>query len=173
MKLLPFLACLLAAPATALTPPFPCTDLTEANMVTTDVDVLGGYDAKSGVIVEAYRNKVVEQKGAYNSLPPPVPALESFSGTRVTHCASGRILAVRDVWSSDVRAALAATEFLRDKLKAGQKVSFGEVKAAVTAVYGKPIELRETAQTCGCNNYFDELRPKSQTPYGQRKDVGY
>jgi hypothetical protein len=31
--------------------------------------------------------------------------------------------------------------------------------------------MRETAQTCGCNALYDDLRPEGQTPFGQRADV--
>lgn len=164
--------CLLSAPAGALTPLPPCSSVSEANMWIGIPDILGDWEAQSGVVVESYYNKTAPKDTVYTPLPAPVKALENFSGMRVTHCASGKIMAVRDISGEQAVTALAATEFLRDKLKAHQKISYGDVKKAVVALYGKPIELMETAQTCGCANYFDGMRPASQIPFDKRTDVG-
>ena len=168
------LAALCLAPVTAgaMAPPLPCDNVSEANMLVKNVAFIGEWDAQTGVVIEGYANKTHVVDTVYRNMPAPVPALEDFRGTRITFCDSGRILAVRGVEEDSALTALSATEFLRDKLKANQKISYGDVKSAVTAVYGRPIELKETAQTCACSAFFDEMRPRTQTRFGDRTDVG-
>ncbi|MCB1342035.1 MAG: hypothetical protein KDK24_13415 [Pseudooceanicola sp.] len=164
--------CLVPLQGGAMVPPPPCDNVSEANMWIRDPTFFGDWDAQTGVVIEGYSNKTHVVDTVYRNMPAPVPALQGFIGTRITFCDSGRILAVRDVDPDEAFPALSATEFLRDKLKANRKISYGDVMAAVTAVYGRPVELKETAQTCGCAAYFDDMRPKSQTPFPERQDVG-
>ena len=164
---------LMPLPVAGMTPPLPCEGAREANMGVHDPIFLGEYESHSGVVVETYFNVIVPKGTGYEALPPPVPALQDFHGTRITHCATGRILALRDVNHRDAATAIAATEFLRDRLKKAQTISYSDLRKAVVALYGKPLEMRETAQTCGCDAYFDTLGPAGQTPFASRKDAKY
>ncbi len=136
-----------------------------------DVQILGGYDALSGVIVESYWNKVEAKGGVYTARPAPVHELDDFRGVRVTICATGEFLAIRDVDPVEVSSALAATEFLRGAIKAGKQVNARQVQKAAKAVYGPVIHLRETEETCGCNIYFPDLRPAGMTAFEARTDI--
>lgn len=165
------MAALAALPAQALTPPLPCEG-TESGMSTYELSVLDP-DWKTGVVLERYQvGSAPGEDGVYRDLPGPIGALEGFYGVRITHCASGIFHAVRtDQRPATVAAALAATEFLRAKVKAGQPVGRGELAQAVRAVYGTQTRLRETEETCGCSVAFPGLRPKGMTPYGERTDT--
>jgi stage V sporulation protein SpoVS len=165
-------AALAALPAHALPPPLPCEG-TEAGMMTFELTVLDPEHAKSGVVIENYlAGSAPGPDGVYVDLPGPVGALDGFNGVRITHCASGIFHAVTtDQRPGTVAAALAATEFLRAKVKAGQSVGRNELAQAVRAVYGKQTRLRETEETCGCSVSFPELRPKGMKPYGERTDT--
>ncbi|MCU0829771.1 MAG: hypothetical protein MUE52_20925 [Tabrizicola sp.] len=126
----------------------------------------------SGVIVEHYQARdELTSSGAYRSTAP-VAALEGFDGIRVIHCATGRFFAIRIEQSSGAAAAaLAATEFLRGDVRNGKAIGVRALAQAVRAVYGEVLELRETAETCGCNQYFSEMRPKGMTAFGDRTDT--
>ena len=151
------LATLVGTAAQALTPLPPC-EIEEGGMKVYGVTGLG--DGGSGVVVEAYTNIVRLVDTVYTPQPGPVPALNGFSGVRAVHCASGQFVAFDDVGEPYLAAqTLAATEFLRSKVQAGKPVTFGDLKRAVTAVYGKPISLRETEETCSCATYYPGLWP--------------
>ena len=151
------LSTLAGTAAHALTPLPPC-ELEEGGMNVYGVTGLG--DGGSGVVVEAYTNTVRLVGTVYEPQPGPVPALNGFSGVRAVHCASGQFVAFDDVGDPYVSAqTLAATELLRAKVQAGKAVTFGDLKRAVTAVYGKPITLRETEETCSCGTYYPGLWP--------------
>jgi hypothetical protein len=122
-------------------------------------------------LAEAYGNARVLENGVEVSRPPPVPELEGFQGTRIMSCATGEFLALNRQGLNDVVTAMTATEFLRDKVRAGEPVAFSELRQAAEALYGPVLVLRETGQTCACEAYFDELRPAGQTPYEERTDV--
>jgi hypothetical protein len=168
------LSMLTGTAAQALTPLPPCVGM-EAGMNTYDLYPLDPDTNASGVTIEAYQ---VETKpddspeGVYRDQPAPVAALNGFYGIRVTHCASGVFHAI-DTRNgpTEVSAALGATEFLRSKVKAGKPVSRGDLAAAVRAVYGKQIQLRETEETCGCSVFFPDLKPKGMTPFENRTDT--
>lgn len=164
-------AALAALPAHALTPPLPCEG-TEAGMTTYELTALDP-DWKSGVVIERYQvGSAPGPDGVYADRPGPIGALEGFYGVRITHCGSGIFHAVKtDQRPGTVAAALAATEFLRAKVKAGQTVGRGELAQAVRAVYGMQTRLRETEETCGCSVSFPELRPRGMKPYGERTDT--
>jgi stage V sporulation protein SpoVS len=165
------MAALAALPAHALPPPLPCEG-TEAGMSTYELTALDPQ-AKSGVVLERYQADLApDASGTYPPGPGPVGALDGFFGVRITHCASGIFHAIKtDQGPGTVAAALAATEFLRAKVKAGQPVGRGELAQAVRAVYGMQTRLRETEETCGCSVAFPELRPKGMKPYGERTDT--
>lgn len=165
------LAALVALPGHALAPPLPCEG-TEAGMGTFDLTALDP-EGKSGVTVEEYLVQTApDGDGVYRDLPGPVGALDGFYGIRITHCASGIFHAVDTAQDpGTVAAALAATEFLRAKVKAGQPVGRNELAQAVRALYGTQTRLRETEETCGCSVLFPELRPRGMTPYGDRTDT--
>lgn len=165
------MAALAALPVHALPPPLPCEG-TEAGMSTYELTALDP-EGKSGVVLERYQvGSAPGADGVYADLPGPVEALENFYGVRITHCASGIFHAVKtDQRPGTVAAALAATEFLRGKIKAGQPVGRGDLAQAVRAVYGMQTRLRETEETCGCSVAFPELRPKGMRPYGERTDT--
>jgi len=150
----------------ALTPLPPCEG-EEGGMV---IGYLTSLDdmVVSGVVIESFRYTVRLEGTVYQPQPGPVAALNGFSGSRVTHCPTGRILAVPGVGASELSVALAATEFLRTKVKAGRPVSFAEVQRAARALYGTVISLRETEQTCGCAAYYPDVLPKGMTPYAER-----
>ncbi len=158
-----------AGQAVALTPLPPC-QINEGGMTVGNVQPLG--DEGSGVVLEMYFNIVLLEGTIFRPAPGPVPALDYFSGVRVTQCASATFLAINgqtDV--GEVAAALGATEFLRSSLQGKRAVSLGDMKQAVRAVYGKTPLLRETGETCACSIYFPELRPKGVTPFAERDDV--
>jgi len=166
-----FMAALVALPGHALTPLPPCEG-TEAGMSTYELTALDP-DWKSGVVIERYQVDLApDSSGVYQPGPGPVGSLDGFFGVRITHCASGIFHAIKtDQRPGTVAAALAATEFLRGKVKSGQHVGRGELAQAVRAVYGMQTRLRETEETCGCSAIFPELRPKGMTPYGERTDT--
>ena len=159
------------APALAITPIMVCDGAIEANLRILDARPLG--NDLSGAIVEEYVNAAVpgEDGGVAQVLPAPMPELRGFMGARVTSCDTGEFLVVGGQTPQEVGAALAATEFLRGAIQGGQRVSFGDIRLAAEAVYGPVFVLRETAQTCACNAYFDELRPADQTPFPERTDA--
>lgn len=158
----------IATGAQALTPLPPCSGV-EAGMRTEWPAVIAG----TGIVVEEYRHNIVSHGTLAEADTPPVDALSGFNGLRVTHCASGRMVAVPGQRNSyDAAEALAATTFLRDAVAKEQTATAARMKQAVRAALGKGIELREDAETCACNAYFPELRAKGMTPYDQRSDLG-
>lgn len=163
----------IAAPALALTPPLPCTAVKESGLWVSDPVPLGGYDYLPGVVVENYSLSMRAVDGVYVYLNPPVPELAEFSGARAVHCASGTFFALSWTDSNDAALSLAATEFLRPQVRAGELVTADALRRAVRALYPDAIELRETAQTCGCDWFFPDLRPAGQTRFGERTDVTY
>ena len=168
MKLRLSLALILTAGAAqALTPLPPCGGV-EAGMRT-------GFPAHipgTGIVVEDYRHNITSQGDLAEADTPPVDALSGFDGLRVTHCASGRFIAVAGQRSSyEAADLLAATVYLREAAGAETPASASRMKQAVKATLGKGYELRETAETCACNTYFPELRAKGMTPWGQRNDT--
>ena len=166
MLLVPALLGATAAPA--LTPLPPCEG-TEAGMRTGSLIAPEG----TGLTFERYNVNIVSHGDLAEADAPPVPELGGFSGVRVTHCASGQMVAIAGEYSSEkAAAALGATEFLRKEVQAGRRISAGKMKQAAKAVYGQVLVLRETEETCGCNSYFPELRPKGMTPFDRRRDVG-
>jgi hypothetical protein len=157
MRALVIAGILAGGPALALVPLPPC-EIEEGGMSVGQLTALG--EGKSGVVLESYNNTVRLVGTVYEQQPGPVRALDDFYGVRATHCASGQFLAIKGSYSPDtVAAALGATEFLRANVKAGKAVGFSDLIQAVTAVYGKPITLRETEETCGCQSYFPGLWP--------------
>ncbi|MGL4236975.1 hypothetical protein [Tabrizicola sp.] len=160
--------------AQALTPLPPCDGM-EAGMNTYNLHALDPDTNASGVTVESYQVDTQPDdspQGVYRDQPAPVPALDGFYGVRVTHCASGTFHAIEggeDPFT--VAAALAATEFLRPKVKAGQSVGRNELASAIRAVYGKQLRLKETEETCGCSVLFPDLKPKGMTPFENRTDT--
>jgi hypothetical protein len=158
------------APALAITPVMACDGALESNMRITEAQPLGG--PTSGAVVEGYGMAAMSgEDGAFEMLPAPAPELRAFRGTRVTACDTGEFLAVGAQGPKEVGAALAATEFLRDAIQGGQRVGFDDIRRAAEAVYGPVLVMRETAQTCACHAYFDELRPDEQTPFPERTDA--
>ncbi len=159
---------LTAGAAQALTPLPPCGGV-EAGMRT-------GFPAQipgTGIVVEDYRHNITSHGELAEADTPPVDALSGFNGLRVTHCASGRMVAVPGRGRSyDAANTLAATTFLREAAAKEQPATAARMKQAVKAALGKGIELRENAETCACNTYFPELRAKGMTPYNQRNDLG-
>jgi hypothetical protein len=165
----------LAAPAVfAMAPPLPCEG-TEGGMTTHALTVLDPDTARSGVTVERYQVDMrpdASPQGVYRPVPAPVPALDGFFGVRVVHCASGTFLAIdTDQASVTVAAVLASTEHLRPLVQAGRRVGLSDLEAAVGAVYGRPIRLRDTEETCGCSTIFPDLRPPANRPFGERTDT--
>ncbi|WP_112308908.1 hypothetical protein [Pseudogemmobacter bohemicus] len=159
---------LTATGAQALTPLPPCGGV-EAGMRTEWPAVIAG----TGIVVEEYRHNIVSHGTLAEADTPPVDALSGFDGLRVTHCASGHMVAVSGRRNSyEAADALAATVFLRDAVTQEQTATAARMKQAVRAAFGKGIELREDAETCACNVYFPELRAKGMTPYDQRDDLG-
>jgi hypothetical protein len=160
--------------ALALTPPPPCEG-SESGMQIYGLQVLDPETGASGVTVESYQVSMKPDsspEGVYRQVPPPVDALDGFFGIRVTHCPSGTFHAINTGQGPEtVAASLAATEFLRDRVKDGKPVGRGDLASAVRAVYGKQITLRETEETCGCSVAFPDLKPKGMTPYAQRTDT--
>ena len=160
------LAAMAGSAAQATTPLPPCQVIEDGMEVgrLTSVGTEG-----SGVVVELYFNQVLLHGTTFVPHPGPVTALDYFSGVRATHCASGTIVAIPDVFEPEqVAVALGATEFLRAAVQARKPVRLESLKSAVKAVYGKAIVLQENEETCGCNWSFPELRPKGMTPYPQR-----
>ncbi|MBJ2151966.1 hypothetical protein [Paracoccus sp. IB05] len=159
---------LTAAPAGALTPLPPCGGV-EAGMRT-------GFPAQiegTGIVVEDYSHNITAHGDLAEADTPPVAALSGFTGLRITHCASGRMVAVAGQGRSyDAANALAATTFLREAVAKKQPATAARMKQAVKAALGKGIELRENAETCACNTYFPDLRAKGMTPYKERNDLG-
>ena len=164
-----------SVPVMALTPPMPCTGpasgpgaglgLTEDSMWIGPPQSIAG----TGLVVEGYGNALLQTGDAIYAAPAPIPELEDFHGIRVTHCASGEILAFRSSDSAGtVATAIAATEFLRARVQAGKAATAGQMKRAVKALYGTPLVLRDAQETCGCNAYFPALRPEGITPYAPR-----
>jgi hypothetical protein len=163
-----------ATAAEALTPLPPCEGM-EAGMVTYGLYPLDPDTNASGVTIESYQVDYQPDdsaEGVYRNQPAPIDALTDFQGIRVTHCASGAFFAV-DTRNgpSEVAAALGATEFLRDEVKAGKAISRNDLRSAIRAVYGKQLQLRETEETCGCSVYFPDLKPKGMTPFENRTDT--
>ena len=158
-------------PAFALAPPLPCEGVYESDMYVYGPQPLGGYDYSPGVVVEGYGIRQIVVDTVYVGAPPPVPELADFSGARAVHCASGAFFAMPRADGNLAALTLAATEFLRPQVRAGEMVTLDALRRAVRALYPDAIELRETAQTCGCEWYFPELRPSGQTPFGDRTDV--
>jgi hypothetical protein len=157
----------------ALTPPPPC-ELREAHMQVGDVQELGDYDSNTGVVVERYNDpSVPNAEGVYVNLSAsPVKALHGFTGTRVTHCASGRFLALKDRFDPyEVNTAISATEFARSSVQAKKPVSFDALRRAAQALYGDYLVLRETEETCACNIFFPDLRPAEMGRYLDRTDI--
>lgn len=168
-------AALAAAPAWALSPVMACDGTIEAGMRLGGLETLGGWqeEPRSGVVVESYVNAAEMRDGAWTEAPPPVPELDLFQGVRVTFCPTGEFLAIPGGEAGEVSAALAATEFLRDAVQAGEAVGFADLRRAADALYGPVLVMRETEQTCGCSVHFDDLRPSGQTPFEERTDVHY
>ena len=156
-------------PALALTPPLPC-ESSESNMTTYGLQAL--YPTgESGVTVEHYYNSVVQHGDALVNAPAPVAQLQGFRGVRVTMCSTGDFLVIPDQDPVSVAAALSATEFLRADLQAGRPVTFDALRRAARVVYGAPLVLRETEETCGCSWYFPDLKPASMANFENRTDV--
>ena len=160
-----------ASQGQALVPLPPCEGVVEAGMAIHDTFAFGDFDAPTDYVVELYFNAQTLENNVYVDLPAPVPALRDFYGTRITSCATGEFLAIDGVKSDQVNASLSATEFLRDDLKAGRKISFRQIRRAAEAVYGKVLVLRETEETCGCAMYRPELRPRAMTAFEKRVNV--
>jgi hypothetical protein len=168
------LSMLTATAAQALTPLPPCEGM-EAGMDTYGLHPLDPDTNASGVTIEFYQVDTQPDdsaEGVYRDQPAPVAALDGFYGVRVTHCATGSFHAI-DTRNGpgEVAAALGATEFLRGKVKAGQAVSRSDLAAAVRAVYGKSVRLKETEETCGCSVYFPDLMPRGMTPFEDRTNT--
>ncbi|MFN3644631.1 MAG: hypothetical protein ACK4TB_17110 [Gemmobacter sp.] len=173
----PFAAAVLgvaAAAAWAEVPPPACEGM-EAGMVTHRLTILDPATGGSGITLERYQVDMQPDgspQGVYRALPAPVPALDGFFGVRVVHCASGAFHAIDTQQSPEtVAAALAATEHLRAEVQAGRRVGQAALSAAVRAVYGRTVQLRETDETCGCAAAFPDLRPQGMTPFGARGDT--
>lgn len=158
-------------PALALTPPLPC-ESSESNMTTYGLQTLDPSGA-SGVTVEHYYNSVVQQGEALVNAPAPVAELQGFRGVRVTLCSTGDFLVIPDQDPVSVAAALSATEFLRADVQAGRPATFDALRLAARAVYGPPLVLRETEETCGCSWYFPDLKPANMANFEDRTDVQY
>ncbi|MGI3168163.1 hypothetical protein ACRARG_03360 [Pseudooceanicola sp. C21-150M6] len=164
---------LLAGPAFGLELPPLCHQTAESGMEIILSNTLGD-DMASGIMVEDYMD-ARDWRGR-NDVPPvraPMKKLEGFDGIRIVHCASGRFMAAPDQRGDYAAPALAATEFLRPKLKAGKAPTFADVRNAVKALYPGAMEFRETAETCGCNAMFPGLRPAELTPFEERTDVDH
>ncbi len=158
-----------ALPAAALTPPLPCSPVTEADMTIYNVQILG--NGTSGVTVEGYANATTLRDTIYERRPGPVAALTDFSGSRVTFCETGDFVAIPGVSPASVNDSLSATEFLRAQVKADKRLRFADVKKAAKAVYDDVIVLRETEQTCACSIYFPDLKPAAMTGFSDRANV--
>lgn len=161
-----------AQPSGAEAPPLPCVGM-EGGMVTYELAALDPESAKSGVTLEHYQvDMAPDASGTYKAVPAPVPDLQGFFGVRVMHCASGTFFAIRtDQRPATVAASLAATEFLRAQVQAGQRVGQPDLAEAIRAVYGASIRLRETEETCGCHAVWPELRPGRMRAYPDRTDT--
>lgn len=167
------LAVIAATPSLALAPPLPCTGVIESNMYVGDPVPLGGYDYSPGVVVEGYGNRQVVVDGVYVDATAPLPELQAFYGARAVHCASGTFFALPRADAEAAALTLAATEFLRPQVRGGEMVTADALRRAVRALYPDAIELRETAQTCGCEWYHPDLRAAGLTPFGERTDVTF
>ena len=160
-----------AGPALALEPLPVCHQTAESGMEVMVVNYLGD-GGPSGIVVEGYVDAKV-WRGMEAKVPPAPAQLKGFNGVRVMHCPTGRFIAVPHLSADEARIALGATEFLRPKLKAGKTPGYGDMKKAVDVLYPGGIAFRETAETCGCNAFFPELKPKGMTPYAERTDVNH
>jgi len=170
-KILALPAALAATVALAEEAPPVCWGMIESGMVVHFTLPLG--NDRSGIIAEAYydaRSQVGDRPK--EDLMAAPPELRDFHGVRVVHCASGRFMAVPHYGGPEgVSYSVAATEFLRDKLRSGSKPSFRDIQNAVDALYPGSLAFRETAETCGCNAFFSELRPVGMTPFDERDDL--
>lgn len=135
----------------ALTPLPPC-DGVESAMIVTQLERFAD-SSKGAITIEGYSTAhEADADGVFRPVKAPVEALNDFRGVRLVDCATRKILAIRtDSRADQVDAALKATEFLRGDVQAERKIAFNKVRRAAKALYGSDvIELRETAQTCGC-----------------------
>ncbi|NPD15247.1 hypothetical protein HOY34_08550 [Xinfangfangia sp. D13-10-4-6] len=155
----------LAGSAHALTPLPPCGGV-ESGMQTGPVAWAEG----TGLVFEGY--SVIYDYGSDHHAAPQLIApegLDGFSGSRVTHCASGRMVAIAaEADSYKLAEVLGATEFLRKAVQGKRRATAGQMTQAAKAVYGKVLELRDNEETCACNTYFPELRPKGMIPFADR-----
>ncbi|OWU83648.1 hypothetical protein ATO6_17455 [Oceanicola sp. 22II-s10i] len=148
---------LVSGGAQALTPLPPC-EIEEGGMRVSGASFFG-Y-SESGFILEQYRN-LDTADGIIGGAPGPIPALNNFNGVRITDCRSGGMVAIDGIsWEAD--ATLNATEFLRHKAQARKRFELAEVEQAARAVYGKShgvriLRLRETEETCACNDHYPGL----------------
>lgn len=158
----------LAGTSQALTPLPPCGGV-EAGMRTGAPAQIAG----AGIVVEQYRQNITSHGDLAEADTPPVGALSGFIGLRVSHCATGRFVAIPGASDSyAVAEQLAASAVLRDSLATKRTVTAGQMIGAAKASYGRVIVLRETEETCACNTYFPDLRAKGMTPYKERNDLG-
>ncbi|UYV35960.1 hypothetical protein N4R57_12985 [Rhodobacteraceae bacterium D3-12] len=142
-----------AMPVQALSPLPPCGGV-EGGMRISGAQDFGHY--KSGLVVERYSN--LDKGNIVGGAPGPVPALNNFSGMRITDCRSGRMVALHGVGLQVVQE-LSATEFLRSKVQGEKRVRLSDVEKAAKALYGQNnyvriIKLRETEETCACREFF-------------------
>ena len=155
--------------AFGFSPELVCESAVESEMTLgneTDFGPRGGL----GFFIEDYDYRL---KGAEASLrlaaPPPVAALDDFSGVRITDCSTGQIIAISTYDGVDgVSDKLLATEFLRPKIRAGKAVAYRDVQRAAKTIYGEVLLLRENVETCVCNYFYSELRPKGMRPWDER-----
>lgn len=145
-----------------------CYGVIESGMAVYAPGPLG--EMTSGIIIEGYVDEGTSGRAPRRTHKPP-EVLEGFSGTRIIHCASGRFFTVPVENYFEVSDPLTNSRFLDRKIQTGQRPSFQDVKRAVNASFPGAMEFRETAETCGCNAMFAELRPQGLTPFAERTDV--
>lgn len=166
--------CLCALAATSVTASATTMEIScgwvESGMQTGDMQSLKG----TGLVLEDYRNGL--SHGGNSPLPAPIKTLEHFAGVRVTHCATGTMVAIparnANVDETDrIRDMLSATEFLRPGVKAGKAVSARDLERAARALFDDVVVFRDNEETCGCNTFYPELRPDGMSAWAKRSDV--
>ena len=137
--------------------------------------ILGSDWDQSGITVDSYTNIGEMINGEWVPDAGPISYLSNFRGLRVVNCRTGQFFAIRDDGMDWFVAAygLPATEFLRETYLNHTAPDFRNVEMAVHALYGDVQLLQETAETCGCANYFPNIRPEGLIPFFERDDVEY
>ena len=147
----------------------------EADMFVTSSARLGIYWEESGITVDSFSNAGQVSDNKWVPRENSVPTLSSFNGIRVVNCRTGQFFAIREMRGDAYGAAylLSGTEFLRQSYLDNSTPDFRDVERAVRSLYRDVQLLQDTAQTCGCEHYFSELRPDGIVSFHDRDDVEY